>query len=160
SVQSTGTDAISVHVGAAIQIKNLTLGTSRSGNALWADYHARIDVLSGVTFSPTAGAHMGASNHGEILIHENYRISGNAVQHLFSQQGGIIFTDNLPHTIIGGAQTFATFAVAGDGGLIAVPFMTYSGMSLAKGQRFKALTLGAINTGGAGPNYFPGNSAG
>ena len=159
TISPTGTDAIGVFLNTAIQLKNLTLQTTTGGDAIISSYNSFVDMLTGITFGPTAGNHIHTINHGTVQINNNYTISGNASQHYNASQGGLI-TNSGATTVTGGSQAFTTFAQSQLGGNLEVAGLTFSGMGAATGTRFNAATLGQIFTGGGGVNYFPGNAAG
>lgn len=132
-----------------------------------------ISVGSGVTFGACTSFcyHMYADDYtAEIILTQNYTISGGAAIHYATTMGNITNGGrSLTVTLTGTPAFSSSFASAAQMGNIFVPNMTYSGS--ATGTRFLAwgnavieTDTGAFSTTSSpstcSASYFPGNSAG
>lgn len=161
TLQPASGDVLGLFLNSRLQLKNLTLATT-NGNLLSVGYAAEAQILSGVTFgSAGTGAHMNVSDNGIVRILSGYSITGSAAEHISAQAHGQVANQGGTITVTGGAQAFTFFAIASNGGLIAMPNTTYSGMGSATGKRTEADNLGniATNVGAVAcqQTYFPGN---
>jgi hypothetical protein len=94
---------------------------------------------------------------GFIQISGDYRISGGAQGHMAADATGAqIRADLRTITVIGTPNFSRAFAIAARGGALIVPGVTFVGS--ATGVRYEVSGNGVIDTNGAGPSFFPGNS--
>lgn len=83
-----------------------------------------------------------------------------------AEEAGIIYSPSVAYTVTGLALTpgpaiSGVFAVAVQGaGVVWCPGCTFIGAASVTGTRYYAANAGSIQTGGGGPNYFPGSIAG
>jgi len=88
----------------------------------------------------------------------NYNITGGAAYHAVAANGGHMDLDGGVTVTLTGTPAYSSyFAYAFSNGLV-ISNNTYTGA--ATGIRYNATTHGTIQTGGGGPNTFPGSIAG
>jgi hypothetical protein len=75
---------------------------------------------------------------------------------------GKFIAQSAAHCQIPNALAFGFFAFANGQGNIDAEFLTISGAGVAgtTGTRYSSSGVSIINTGGGGPNFFPGNVGG
>lgn len=160
-ISTTSADALGLFCNVQVQLQNVKLVTTTSGNCITADLGAQVYVLSGVEFGACAGSHMSAKNGGRIYCNNNYAVSGNAATaHQSAAPNGAITGVGLTVTI--SANISVTYwALAANLSLISLTGMTYSlGAFAVTGKRYEADNLAMIGTNGGGASYFPGSTAG
>ncbi len=157
---SSGLATLYVEVNTQIVVQHLELRSS-TVSGLFSSVNARIGVGDGVRFGATAGSHMFAKP-GVITINSTaYSIVGSASFHLRSN-GGIIICQGVTGTITASVNFPSQFAECENVGQMltnggtSFPF----GGNTVTGQRYFVRSNAAIQTGGGGANFFPGNSAG
>lgn len=96
------------------------------------------------------------SNFGTVTCSGHYWITGGAVAHHFCSAGGYINVQGAT-VVVTGTPTFTTFCSLNGGNVYAIG-ASFTGS--AHGARYFGGYGGLINTGGAGVNFFPGDSAG
>lgn len=107
------------------------------------------------------GASLGqnyATYGGTIIAVGDYLISAGAQQHVTAGPGGVFVSTGRTATLSNAPAFWGQFANA-NGGFIGANGMTFMGTG-ATGQRYNANMGGSIFVGGAGANYFPGNTSG
>jgi hypothetical protein len=132
---SAGSHCIYTDLAAQIQLGKLDFGAANAGN----EGHLFVITGSKVTFL------------------DNYTISGDAFYHWYCLDQGLVQCISKTITL-SGTRAFNTFAVAIRNSTIWVASNTFSGS--ATGQRYNVQTCSVIETGAAGANYLPGNTAG
>jgi len=138
----------------AMKLTSTGTGT-RIGVLCGAGSYAEIGNLEyGTGFSQ----HIRAADSGIVLFTSNYTISGGCDVHIVATVGGVIRCVSFTVTITGTPAWAANFITAILAGVANITGMTYSGA--ATGTRYSATLNGAINTGGGGASYFPGDAAG
>jgi hypothetical protein len=169
SVSAIDSDCFTVANAAAVVITAtgtpVVLSTSGSapgnGYAIQSRGVANVLVSAGVNFGACYAGHC-SSNAGNIVLNNNYTISGSSPNHFQIQIGGGIITTNLltPQTVtLVGTPAFSNaFAAISCPGQIASHGVTWSGG--ATGTRYSAILNGTITTNGSGASYFPGSIAG
>jgi hypothetical protein len=92
----------------------------------------------------------------------NYTISGNCSYHIIAQYSAFYLTPSGYNTvsIIGGALLGTAFAYVTGVGFLRINTRTNFVGGYAGGAKYQVLTNGVIDTGGAGPNFLPGATAG
>lgn len=129
-----------------------------TGSAISSQFGAAF-VVANVEFGACGGQHMLATFSGRINVNGNYAIIGGAQHHLFVTQGGILQINNSLTVTLTGTPAFSTaFASSTIVAVIRARSLTFSGG--ATGIRYIASMNGAIDVGGAGATYLPGNVAG
>lgn len=117
-------------------------------------------IGSGVSFGAVAGPHIQPTTGAFIQFLANYSITGNALAHWLLFDGTLAFESPAITITLTGTPAFSlAFVYCTSSGAVqmdAPPSFTGS----ATGPRYAAVLNGVINTGGRGPNYFPGNAAG
>lgn len=110
-------------------------------------------------FGTCSQYHMIAFGSGKLRLNSDYRISGNAVAHMYVQESGSSARGEIRTITLIGTPAFSlAFAVALDCASIVVPNMTFVGS--ATGSRYMVRGNAVIQTQGAGLTYLPGNAAG
>lgn len=143
--------------GARLIVKDMELRTNGSIHCLNARAGGLIE-FSNLRFGACASSHARSDSNGVIEGIGNYQISGGAVAHWSAAIGGVIRVQSRTITLIGTPAFSTAFAVGLLGGIIAANSNTFSGG--ANGQRYNLATNAALNTGGAGASYLPGDMAG
>lgn len=126
-------------------IRNIGVGTMQYGN---------------IDFGSCGGHHTEAANAGAIVQAIGpYTISGGALSNLFAINLGLCIAGSTIAVTLTGTPAFSVaYAVAELNGVIQGNTGSFTGS--ATGPRYSAFLNGVIFTGGAGVNFFPGNSAG
>lgn len=138
---------------ARLAVENLTVNTA----GIVASNNAVVS-FSGVVFGAMPGGiHLLAKSGGAISAAGAYSISGEAIAHA-SGEGGTVRLDGAAVSLVGSPAFSTAFAYAALFGLVSAVNTSFSGA--ATGPRFTAILNSVINTSGAGPNLFPGSSAG
>jgi hypothetical protein len=119
---------------------------------------ATLNITGKMEYGACSGQHMFCYYGGLILITAAYTISGSTGIHWLAREDGIIVCAGLTVTLSGTPAFSGAFAYSTYGGTLEVNGNTFTGSGT--GPRFGADFGGGIITGGAGINYFPGNSAG
>jgi hypothetical protein len=163
-IDCVGDDCFVAEAGASIWIKDMTLqsvATATGGNAVAAAYSGVL-AISNVIFGPTTYNHMYAVAGGQILVWDNYSISGGANYHVEASAGGycemssagrhitVSLLGSPPHFVGGFIVCSFAYLVANNN--------TWSGN--ATGIKHLAQYNGVIDTETQGINYFPGDVAG
>lgn len=140
-------------------IKDMKLQTATSGDCISLQA-AGLLQYSNVNFGACAGSHLDAVGSGVNLeCTGNYAISGGAgVSHVIASRPANVSIRSKTVTISGTPAFGVAFALAANGGVIAIDGNTFSGA--ATGSRYSAQNGGQIFTNGAGATYLPGNAAG
>ena len=133
--------------------------------AIATDLIHALSVGNGVTLRigkvefGTVGAnadHIYADNPCQIVLEDNYTISGGGRRHM-NIGAGFLSGANRTFTLTG-TPAFTQFAAASNGGAVALSNPTISGS--ATGSRYIAETNGVINTYGKATTYLPGSTVG
>jgi hypothetical protein len=114
-----------------------------------------------IDFGSVSGHHIAAVVGGaEVSAIGSYTISGGAQFHIFGNNGGFIrvLGTTLTVTLTGTPAFSGAYAGVQSNAIINGNGPTYSGS--ATGPRYSAILNGTIFTNGAGPNFFPGSTAG
>ncbi len=127
---------------------NATTGI-RSSKGSYIEYQ-NLNFGSGMT------QQVRAEDGGKITCTGNYTISGGAMNH-FTGVAGILRVQSVTITLTG-TPAFTAFADVSYGSVGILNNCTYSGS--ATGVRYNVTMNGVCYVGGAGANYFPGDSAG
>ncbi len=163
TISNASSDAINTagNVLQGVTVQNVKL-SSAGGFCLLVQNIATVRVGTGVNFQACRDGHIAAQDAGTIVqLFGDYTISGNAPTHFNAANGGqIIQGDAITVTLTGTPEFSIAFALAFANGTYyaASRFVTFSGA--ARGSRYNAQLNGVIYTGGAGADYFPGDSAG
>jgi len=154
---SVSENAISLAGGARMLVKGFALQTTRYG--LFADDGGTRIEFSNMEFR-SAYIHMLAHVGGRIIAIGNYSITGGGNYHMDAAGVGaqVVILPNITVSIFN-TPSFATFALAIEGGLIDAAAVTFTG-SGATGARYAAEQFGLIATSSGNPNYFPGDLPG
>jgi len=142
-----------------LTIKDMKLQTATSGDCI---SHQAVGLLqfANLVFGACAAVHLDGVGSGVNLeCTGNYTISGGGFAHVVaSRPSNISIRAGKTITLTGTPAFSGAFALAANGGVIAIDGNTFSGS--ATGIRFNAQNGGQIYSGGAGAAYLPGNSAG
>lgn len=152
---ATGT-AIVLDRGAVLNIRHLELRAA-SGSGLQAFTACRCTFLN-LVFG-ACGAYQMQAGYGARIVPGDYTITGGALSHLSVAQGGSVYTaGGLTVTLTGTPNFSVAFLFAEMCGTFRAQAITFTGA--ATGKRYAVETCGAVQTYSAGPNYFPGSTAG
>ena len=145
-------------------IQNVALSATRTtdvnaGRAINLLVPGFVFIKSGVSFGACGGHQIAAlAGAAQVFIQADYSITGGGVTHWLIANGGLVFTQNAQTITLTGAPNFSgAFVIADEAKWSGGPF---NFIGSATGQRFICQNNGIIQTGGQGPNYFPGNVAG
>ncbi len=164
SIAATNGNCFAGSAGANFTITgngNLTLTATCSGTVgfgITANFGSAIN-FSGVTFGACT-THWGATQGGICAPTGNYAITGAATQHVLVDDARASGTNTIVVTVTGTPAFSAAFAVAQNGGVIALPSTVMSFSGAATGSRYSGTSNGVINTAGSGATFFPGNAVG
>lgn len=163
SITATAANAITINspIPGRFTCQNVTLSCASTGDLLnVTGSNGSVLIGSGVTFgsSTSTTRHISAIDGGYIQAVAPYTISGGGVCHWFTRMGGRISVEGLPITLSGTPNFNNAFALALYESVMLVEGCAFSGS--ATGTRFNVAQNSLIYTGGAGPNYLPGNAAG
>ena len=152
---------IDVGFNGAATIRGFKLSCFGSSPSCIAVGGAGIAVISALDFaaSDSTAAHISLSSGGQLNVVGNYTISGGCRAHFYVESSGSFFVlggSSATITVVG-SPAFTTFATTTTNGQVEVQ-ATFVGAAI--GQRYSVTLNGVIATNGAGPNFFPGNSAG
>lgn len=156
-ISTTGADCFLVQGGASLSVGGFKLLTTTSGNCLNAG-GGTINITGAMEFGACAGLHMFAHGSGSNILNSgsNYTISGNALWHVSSSIGSVIYLNGSYTVTLTGTPAFSNaFAEVDTLGAMAIQGLTFSG--IATGVRYTAGGNGVINTNGAASTYLPGN---
>ena len=159
-ISTTSADAILVQNGLTVNIGGFSVRTTTSGMGIHAQNYGTAILSGNMDFGACAQNHVYANLSGIVELNANYSVSGAAGNHLQSNSGTINTGTALTATCTGGALGFTTVATATNLGLVQASGLTFSGWGSITGARYSATANAAINTGGGGASYFPGNSSG
>lgn len=137
-------------------ISGFKLQTTTGGQCILA-YPGSFVVVGGkMEFGACAGNHMWAYG-GLIQCAATYTISGGALVHINSTNGGYVYGSGSTVTL-SGTPGFVIFASCDLAGRIENSGSSWTGA--ATGTRYSATLNSVIQTGGGGATYFPGNVGG
>lgn len=158
-LSTTNADAIATAapLPGPLTIKNLKLQTAAAGNGI--SHRAAGTILIGsLVFGAAANAHCFTGAPGAFIrAISGYTITGGAIQHSVATSTSSMFMSGIVVTLTG-TPAFTTFAQASGCSVADWSGTSFSGG--ATGARYIVLINGVIYTGGAGPNFFPGSTAG
>ena len=125
-----------------------------------------IQVGSGVNFGSLAGvggAQMFVENGGSVIVPAGYKISGGGYVHCQLSAGASLFVPSSGGkktvTVSGSPAFSGSFLdVANTSSVVTGGLLAFSGA--ASGKRFSVRNSSLVDTGGGGPNVFPGSLAG
>jgi len=106
------------------------------------------------------GTHLLAQRFSSIYINADYTISGNATLHWSGSTNGSIVCTSRTITLSGSPVFSGGFAKCARQSRIVCSSNTFSGATGSSSLRYALVTMGLIDTGGAGATYLPGDSAG
>ncbi len=148
---------VSAPAPGVIRIDNMKI-TNSVGGGVRLDASSRFLCGAGLEFGTCVASHVLAAAPGSFLsMIANYTISGGSIYHLNAQFLGYIRATGITVTLTGTPAFSIAYANASNMGAMLCSG-SFSGS--ATGPRYAALQGGGINTGGAGANFFPGNSSG
>lgn len=166
-INGSNSPAISANLGAFIYVDSVTVtatgssGLYNPGGAGLLTWNAAI-FFKNVHFGVCQQAHIYSEWAGMISIWGGvgtaYTIVGGATWHVLSSDNSIIDVAGANVTLVGTPNFSGAFASVAQNGVLGALGNTFTGG--ATGPRYAASTNGVIQTGGGGPNYFPGNAAG
>lgn len=141
-----------------VQIESLKI-SSDTGSCLMAEYFGCI-YYSDITFSTAALGHIVAYYNSYLEAKGNYRVSGNAGYHIISGDQAMVFvasrTITYSNNPVFANQNFLSTTL----GYIQCAAMIFTNGNTVTGCRYNSSGNSVIQTGGGGPDYIPGSSAG
>jgi hypothetical protein len=142
--------------GSSVVVNGFKMVSSGS-SCLSAANGSEVSYLN-IDFGGASLAHVVASSNAGVTISGAYSITGNAVYHLYANQGRI---SQANYTVtITGALTFSVFALATALGNLFSANMTWSIGTSVTGTKYYVNLNSVINTAGGGGSYFPGDAGG
>lgn len=158
-ITGTSNHAVFATVNTFIGLSGVQLQTTGVGNCIYAADGATVQIVTNISFGVCAGSHAYAVSGGRILQQGiSKTISGSALAHLVAVEGGLNYEQNCSVALSGTPAFGLAYAQAFSLGFISPTGSTFTGS--ATGPRYSATAGGVINTGGAGVNYLPGDTAG
>lgn len=167
-ISTTNAHAIMALNGAAISVSGFQLaagGTVSGAGAagIFSTTSASVNVGSGgsnaMIYGTCAGYHLWATQTALIAGNSmSYTVTGSAQGHVAASGGGSVVFTGPTITVLGTPAFSLAFASAGNLALISITGSAISGA--ATGVRYSVTSNAVINTGGGGPNVFPGSSVG
>ena len=158
-ISTTSADAIKLQNGARLAIGGFKLQTTTSGCGILSTSGAAASVVGKMEYGACDTAHLRADGSGSnIAISSPYSISGGANAHYMAGLASTINASSLGVVTVSGTPNFNYAFVYIEFSYVRAFGNTYSGS--ATGSRYSVNANGAIQTAGAGENYFPGNSNG
>jgi len=157
---STSTTCITVtNAASIITVRGFKL-TSSAGFCIYAARRGQINMDANMEYGSAAKYHIVADDGSSLYISANYTISGYAQAHYVMNDAGanIVLLSSLTITLTGTPAFSTAFASLTGASALYAEGATFSGS--ATGTRYNVALNGVIQTGGAGANFFPGNSAG
>lgn len=155
--------AIAMFQGARCELKNMKLqgGALGSDGGLFVETGAVCRLEGGIIFGLcAAGAHMHFTNGGTIIADSGYSISGNALYHVQSFQGGLFSVQSQTINFTANVA-FTAFVLAQEMSSCNFGNATINlNANTVTGKRYQADNLSLIDTFSGGANFLPGNSAG
>jgi hypothetical protein len=136
--------------------------TSSAGQCLNAENAGAI-YFGACDIHTSSSVQIWAKSASVISCISGYNITGNpgAGIHFAAADGGVFYNTAATITIPSAIACGTAFALAGrNGTLYNTGTITGAGVASSTGPRYNANLNGVIYVGGAGANYFPGNSAG
>ena len=121
-------------------------------------YDGALLTLREIDFGPCAWSHLNVRENARLYMPSSYTISGSASSFLNVRNGAIAIWQNAAVTLSGNPDFAVAFAIADVLGLLRLRGTTFSGA--ATGRRYRVFNNAVIDTGGAGQQYFPGDTAG
>jgi hypothetical protein len=155
AIQGPGVANVSIS-GVKMVSSGIIATNGYSGSAVCARGVTQL-LVGNVEFGACSANHLMATPDSAIAVNGNYTISGGAGVHYSATNGGFVFAPAPYSVTLTGTPAFSQFAYANVLGCVTAN-LTFSGS--ATGQKYIAGLSSAINTNNAGPNYFPGSSAG
>ncbi len=147
--------------GTIFKVKDMELRTTTGGSCISAIGPTQLR-FENIRFGVCAGAHIYANSGALIWVSGNFSTVGNAVQHYVADHNSCISLNGYTDTYSGTLTFSSANAVASSGAVLAAEgaTQTVAGGGSVTATRYLAQINGAIVTGGAGANFFPGNVAG
>lgn len=115
-------------------------------------------AFTGLVFAGTGSAHFYCLTDAFVIANGNYEISGSCGRHIWLASKAYFQCVSRTVTLTGTPDWSSYFIQSTALSSALINGNTYSGS--ATGTRYIVTLNSVINTGGGGPNYFPGNSAG
>lgn len=159
-ISTTSADCFSAsNIAGRWKLNGLKLTTTTGGLSINVQGPTvSLDFLN-IEFGAAPGGHISAAFGAYIAIQGNYSITGNAPRHISATNLAVVAARaSLTCTLTGTPAFSVVFANAARLGNIEANIITYAGS--ATGTRYAVIGNAAINTGGGGANFFPGNAAG
>lgn len=159
-ISSTSSDCFFLGTACVVNIKDMKLQTTTSGNCIEITIKGAKVAYSNLNFGACAGAHMAANTGGAFECGASYTISGSATSHFAGSIDGLwnIFFATVTLT---GTPAFSSGTILLLTGSLASMFsVTFSGA--ATGKRYDVQGNSVLQSFGAGTasTYFPGNANG
>ena len=148
------------NAGAQIVVQNLQV---QGLTGLSANGSGSILNFKNIVFAACTASHIFAVNQGQMQAIGNYSITGNAAAHVNLAQLAYVDLSNASVGIVitvSASLTFSTaFAQAYNNAVLITTNTTFS-TNVATGVRYNVTRNATIDTGAAGPTYFPGGTGG
>lgn len=160
-INLTSGTCITANNNGSITLSGMKISSASGGFGIYAQNGASVTVGQGFefgAFGTSFESHVVASLGAAVQFFYPYTISGSAYNHMYSLLGGVITADGVTVTLTGTPAFAGGYVRAYKLGNIEYYGATFNGS--ATGPRYSSLAGSSIDTAGAGPNYFPGNSAG
>lgn len=153
----TSVDCIAINApGAELTVKDFKVQTTTSGYGLNAGAGTYMQFTN-IIFGACANDHLTASAAGTLQANGNYFITGGANRH-WNSNAAQLFIGGETILIFGVPAFSVAFGAVINAGLLQAWSNTFTGT--ATGSRYSADSNGVIQTFGASPTAYPGNSVG
>jgi hypothetical protein len=154
-VTSTNAHTFQVARDLVVSIRDLEMRTVASGMCLRSINRATVSI-SNVVFGPAATYHIQVFNAE--LNPGSYTIAGSTETHMSVGFGAVVYAENRTITLTGTPHFSTAYLYAEMCGVYRATGVTFVGS--ATGVRHYVIANAAVQTNGAGLNYFPGNQPG
>lgn len=165
SIGVTNGNGILAQYGANVFVSGFTITTTGTNIGLVASAGYGVASLNGASLQISncvigscGTAQLWSAAGAFLLASAPLTLTGTTQQPLAAGFSGTLWANSSIITVTGLTMSAGAFATAFTSGVIDALGMTFIGT--ATGPKYAASLNGVINTGGAGINYFPGNSAG
>jgi hypothetical protein len=160
TIATTGTDAITALAYSSWALQGFKLMTTASGNCMSAVGQCALVIDGAMEFGAAAASHIAVGRMAYLRIAAAaYTISGGAAAHFGVGTNAVAVVEGPTIVTLVGTPSFSgAFANVAGAGFLRASGTTFSGGAI--GTRYAVAGNAVIETGGGGPNFFPGSVSG
>jgi len=147
------------HLGSGVlRFDGFRFGTTFDGSAITLNGSGVVEIQN-VDFGPTVWNHLYIANaFTHVQATGDYRITGNALNHINNTQGGSVMLNSRTVTLSGTLAFIDPFVAVGQCGRVSAAGTTFIGAATC--ARYAAFNNGVIFVNGVPGDIFPGNAPG